>query len=397
MDFTELKEAVEAIAQKKEATAEELAEVKGQLDEFVNKSALQELATKNADLANTVEELKEQIADMEVKGHYSMNAQTHSFDLNSEVKSLALANPQADILSKANNEGLMRTDAESAGITIRTQYEQGIIKPLKERSAFLSRIGSRAVPNEDFKRLVKIKDADFRWGGENTANGTIANTGVQGYAEVTGTYGKAEAYPFITDEMLHDSEFNLVAELSESVLDEIADGIALAALKGDGNKKPKGLMAHTTGAAHEKFEVLEVGATGKLGANTAAAIKALRSIVRALKPGYRANAVWMMNEEQRDILAGFTYADGKSIINEDITEMPEGRLLGKEIVIDPNMAVGEMVFGDLNRGFTLLNVQGMKVLPNPYVAPGNTQFYHAIRVGTIVNDVQAVKIVKIKA
>ncbi|HFQ5192753.1 TPA: hypothetical protein ACGVAG_000812 [Vibrio vulnificus] len=85
MDFTELKEAVEAIAQKKEATAEELAEVKGQLNEFVNKSALQELATKNADLANTVEELKEQIADMEVKGHYSMNAQTHSFDLNSEV------------------------------------------------------------------------------------------------------------------------------------------------------------------------------------------------------------------------------------------------------------------------------------------------------------------------
>ncbi|EIU7855885.1 phage major capsid protein [Vibrio parahaemolyticus] len=397
MDFTELKEAVEAIAQKKEATAEELAEVKGQLDEFVNKSALQELATKNADLANTVEELKEKIADMEVKGHYSMNAQTKTFDLNTEVKSLTLANPQADILSKANNEGLMRTDAESAGVTIRTQYEQGIIKPLKERSAFLSCIGSRAVPNEDFKRLVKIKDADFRWGGENMANGTIANTGVQGYAEVTGTYGKAEAYPFITDEMLHDSEFNLVAELSESVLDEIADGIALAALKGDGNKKPKGLMAHTTGAAHEKFEVLEVGATGKLGANTAAAIKALRSIVRALKPGYRANAVWMMNEEQRDILAGFTYADGKSIINEDITEMPEGRLLGKEIIIDPNMTVGEMVFGDLNRGFTLLNVQGMKVLPNPYVAPGNTQFYHAIRVGTIVNDVQAVKIVKIKA
>ncbi|MEZ8138171.1 phage major capsid protein [Vibrio splendidus] len=393
MDFTELKEAVEAIAQKKEATAEELAEVKGQLDEFVNKSALQELATKNADLANTVEELKEQIADMEVKGHYSMNAQTKTFDLNTEVKSLAVKNPQTDILEK----GLTTVDAESAGITIRTQYEQGIIKPLKERSAFLSRIGSRAVPNEDFKRLVKIKDADFRWGGENTANGTIANTGVQGYAEVTGTYGKAEAYPFITDEMLHDSEFDLVAELSESVLDEIADGIALAALKGDGNKKPKGLMAHTTGAAHEKFEVLEVGATGKLGGNTAAAVKALRSIVRTLKPGYRTNAVWMMNEEQRDILAGFTYADGKSIINEDITEMPEGRLLGKEIVVDPNMAVGEMVFGDLNRGFTLLNVQSMKVLPNPYVAPGNTQFYHAIRVGTIVNDVQAVKIVKIKA
>lgn len=370
-----------------QATALEAVKAQGKAD---LEAAAQE--SKDAFYAQ-FEELKEQISDINAKGNFAMESQEKTFDLNAEVKSLAVANPSQDIMTK----GLVRTDGESAGVTIRTQYEAGIIKPLREQSAFLSRISHKAVTNEDYKRLVKIKDAEMRWGGENTANGTIANTGVQGYAEVSGSYGKAEAYPFITNEMMNDSEFDLVSELSESVLAEIAIGVNKAALNGDGVKKPLGLLQHTTGAAHEQFEVLEIGALSVLPKTTPLMVKALRGIVRSLKTGYRPSAVWMMNEEMRDALAAFVYTDGKSIINEDITEMPEGKLLGKEIVIDSEMPDGSIVFGDLAKGFTFLSVQGMQVLPNPYVAPGNTQFYHSLRVGTIVGDVQAVKIVKLKA
>lgn len=124
-------------------------------------------------------------------------------------------------------------------------------------------------------------------------------------------------------------------------------------------------------------------------------VKQLRLIARALKTGYRQNAVWLMNEEMRDELAAYVYTDGKSIINEDLTEMPDGRLLGKAIVIDSAVPAGTILYGDFQRGFTFLTVEGMTVLPNPYLAPGNVQFYHSMRVGTIVGDVQAIKIVKL--
>ncbi|MFM2580635.1 phage major capsid protein [Vibrio fortis] len=395
MELKDLMDAVQAIAEKKDATAEDVQAVKSQLESFATKEAVSNMESKAADVLAQVDELKEQIADMEAKGNYSMDlqAQAKTFDLNAEVKSLIAENPQVNILEK----GLTSADQASAGITIRTQYEAEVIKPMRERSAFLSRISHKPVLNEEYKRLVKIKDAEMRWGGENVANGSIANTGVQGYAEVTGTYGKAEAYPFVTSEMLHDSSINVMGDLAESVLDEIAVGINAAALNGDGNKKPKGMLRHIDGAAHEKFEVQEIGAAGALPKTTPALLKALRGIARSLKTGYRPGAVWMMNEAMRDELAGYVYTDGKSIINEDVTEMPDGRLLSKEIVVDCEMPDGVITYGDLAKGFTFLTVQGMTVMPNPYVAPGNVQVYHSLRVGTIVNDVQALKIIKLKA
>jgi HK97 family phage major capsid protein len=390
MELEQLMAAVQEIAAKKDASIEEIAQVKTQLQAFEAKHN-EALETKTSALEAEFNALKEQFLDMEAKGAYSMDHAQPQLNINAAIKSLAIANPQADILSK----GLTTADQASAGVTIRTEYEAGIIKPLRERSAFLSLIGSKTVQSTDFKRLVKVNGAEMRWGGENVANGAIASTGTQGYAEVMGTYGKAEAHPFVTNEMLHDSAFDLQAELSEAVLEEISIGVNDAALNGDGVKKPKGLLAHTTGASHEKFEVLTVGAAGKLATTTAAAVKALRDIARALKAGYRQNAVWLMNEEMRDVLAGFVYTDGKSIINEDVTEMPDGKLLGKAVVVDSAVPAGTIVYGDFQRGFTFLSVEGMSVLPNPYLAPGNVQFYHSMRVGTIVGDVQAIKIVKI--
>lgn len=391
LDLKQLQDAVTTVVTSKEQTDASINEVKSALTTLATKDAVEQLQTKNAALESTIDDLQEAIANLEVKGHYNMETQSKTFNLNTELKSLAIANPQVDILSK----GLTTQSAASASVTIRTEYEAGIIKPLRERSAFLSLIGAKTVQSTDFKRLVKISGAEMRWGGENVANGGIATTGVQGYAEVMGTYGKAEAHPFVTNEMLHDSAFDLQAELSEAVLEEIAIGINDAALNGDGNKKPKGLLAHVTGAAHEKFEVLTVGAASKLPVATKDMVKQLRLIARALKTGYRQNAVWLMNEEMRDELAAYVYTDGKSIINEDLTEMPDGRLLGKAIVIDSAVPAGTILYGDFQRGFTFLTVEGMTVLPNPYLAPGNVQFYHSMRVGTIVGDVQAIKIVKL--
>ncbi|MGI2107338.1 phage major capsid protein [Shewanella frigidimarina] len=393
LDTKQLQEAVQTVVDSKAATEQSITEVKSTLDLKASLTSVTELQTKNAELNEALSDLQEQVANLEVKGTYSMDAQTKTFDLNAELKSLTAANPSRDILAK----GLTTADQASAGITIRTTYEAGIIKPLREMSPFLSLCSHKVVPSEDFKRLVRINGAEMRWGGENVANGAIGNTGVQGYAEVQGTYGKAEAHPFVTNEMLHDSAFDLQAELSEAVLEEIAVGVNDAALNGDGVKKPKGLLAHIGGAAHESFEQLTVGAAGKLPVATKDILKQLRAIQRALKTGYRQGAVWVMNEEMRDELAGYVYTDGRSIINDDVTEAPEGRLLGRSIVVDSAMPAGTIVYGDVARGFTFLSIEGMTVLPNPYLAPGNTQFYHSMRVGTIVGDVQAVKIVTIKA
>jgi len=391
MELTEIMVAVQELATKKDTSIEEIAQVKSQLQAFETKGA--DAQTKTSAIEAELLELKESFLDLETKGHYNMDVEnTKAFDMNIELKSLAKANPQADILSKG-----LTSEASSAGATIRTEYEAGIVKPLREQSAFLSLIGHKSIPSEDYKRLVRVSNAGMRWAGENVNNSDIANTGTQAYAEVTGVFGKAEAYPFVTQEMLDDSAFDLQSELSESVIEEIGDGVAKAALAGDGVKKPKGLLATTTGADHEKFEVLTVGAAGKFGANTTAAVKSLRTIARSLKTGYRANAKWLMSEETRDTVLAFVYADGKSIINEDLTEMPDGRLLGKEIVIDSNMPENEIVYGDFERGFTFLTVRGLSVLPNPYAKAGNVQFYHAMRVGTMVNDTQALKIVKLKA
>jgi HK97 family phage major capsid protein len=397
LETKQLQDAVQTVIDSKLQTEQQITEVKSTLETLATKDSVEQLQTKNTNLESTIDDLKEQVANLEVKGHYNMETpQAKTFNLNTELKSHVRGlSKQEDIF--AVKAGMNTQDQASAGVTIRTEYEAGIIKPLRERSAFLGLMSHKTVSAATYKRLVRIKGAEMRWGGENVGAVVLGNTGVPGYSEVEGSFGKAEAKPYITTEMINDGAFDLVGELYETVTDEMAVGINRAMLLGDGVKQPLGFLNRTTGAAHEKFEVLEIGAAGALPAKTADFVKAIRAVMRQLGTGYRPNAKFVMNEAMRDAVAGYVYTDGRSVLQYDITDAPEGQLLSKSIIVDCEMPDDTFIYGDIAQAFTSLTVEGLSCLVNPFAADGVVSFYHSMRVGTIVGDVNAAKIVKIKA
>lgn len=76
------------------------------------------------------------------------------------------------------------------------------------------------------------------------------------------------------------------------------------------------------------------------------------------------------------------------------------RLFGYPIVINEDMddideaaASAPIMFGDFSRAFQIIDRVDVSMLRDPYTNPGSVMFYTRKRVGSMVLDAQAVKVV----
>jgi HK97 family phage major capsid protein len=127
----------------------------------------------------------------------------------------------------------------------------------------------------------------------------------------------------------------------------------------------------------------------------------LRSLKHALKPQYRQNAVWLMNDTTMELIANFKDGSGNYILNSGLTEKEPDTLFGLKIEIDDNMPnIGADAFpiaiGDWQRGYLVGDHKvGRRLLRDPYTTKGKTKFYVTRRLfGGVINH-QAIKLLKV--
>jgi|TARA_B110000908_G_scaffold171883_1_gene236351 HK97 family phage major capsid protein len=295
------------------------------------------------------------------------------------------------------------------GFALPTEVASNIIQLQHESSPIRQLVGGISTSTTDYSQLVSIGGSASGWVGETAAR---PNTGSPELAKISAVFGEVYASPKAYQHVLEDSFFNVEAWLAGEVAREFSEQENSAFLNGNGTNKPVGILngLDTTAAyiagdatrAFGKYQVIKSGVATNLGATSDAVINLLRSVVLNTKTGYLGNAKWMMSRATHNVLVDLKTTDGEYFLQRDITVAAAGRIFGYEIVINEDMAeigAGNMpiVFGDFAAGYQVVDRVGVSMLRDPYSAHGAISFYTRKRVGSMLLNTEALKVVAIAA
>ncbi|MRR56123.1 MAG: phage major capsid protein [Deltaproteobacteria bacterium] len=264
------------------------------------------------------------------------------------------------------------------------------------------------VSTPDYKKLVNTGGLASGWVGETQAR---PETDTPQLAILTPFMGEIYANPAATQQSLDDMSFDVESFLQEGIADEFADQEGAAFITGDGILKPKGLLTYptaTTADATRPFGTLQYFKSGDAsGFVTASATVSpadcLISLIYGVRKAYRKGSVFLMNSNTLSVISKFKDAvNGLPIWRQSLTEGQPSTLLGYPVEEDENMPdIGAnafpIAFGNFKRGFTIVDRMGTRVLRDAFTNKPYVHFYSTRRVGTFLNNSQAIKLLKIEA
>lgn len=295
------------------------------------------------------------------------------------------------------------------GFALPIEVSRNILELQHEKSPIRALVGGISTNTTDYSQLVSLGNAASGWVGETA---TRSNTNAPELTKISAVFGEVYASPKAYQHVLEDAFFNVEAWLAGEVAREFSEQENQAFLSGNGVNKPVGILngldttsAYTVGDSARdfgKYQVIKSGEAASLGATSDAVINLLRSVVLGTKTGYLAGAKFMMNRATHNVLVDLKTTDGEYFLQRDITAAAAGRIFGYEIVINEDMAdigAGNMpiIFGDFAAGYQVVDRVGVSMLRDPYSAHGAVSFYTRKRVGSMLLNTEALKVIAVEA
>ena len=197
----------------------------------------------------------------------------------------------------------------------------------------------------------------------------------------------------ISEELLHDSVFDMETYIANEFSRRIGNGEEEAFVKGNGTGKPTGIIHDTYGA--------------QTGVTTAAADKIsadeLIDLYHSLLTPYRKNAVWLMNDATVQYLRKLKDGNGQYLWQTSLVAGQPDTILGRPVYISrymPEIEAGAktIVFGDL-KYYWIADRQGrsFRRLDELFAVNGQVGFRGSERVDGRLILPEAVKVLKQKA
>lgn len=260
----------------------------------------------------------------------------------------------------------------------------------------------RQVGSTDYKELFDIGGAGFEWLGETD---TRNQTDTPNLVEVAPTFGMASAKPQASEESLDDLFFNVEDWLTSSASESMAVGEGVAFIRGDGVKKPTGILGGpapvATADASRAFGTLQFIASGQAAALPSNP-EVFLDMVYALRARYRNNAQWLTSKLILAALRKYKDGDGRYLWQPALTAGQPATFLGYGITEAEDMPAlaanaFPLAFGDFKEGYLICDRVGMRITRDEITTPGFVKFYVRKRVGGKLRNTQAIKLLKIAA
>lgn len=338
-------------------------------------------------------------------------------------------NPEAvHAYREANKEYLACTKAVSIGTTtagghaVPEVISRMIDQKLLDISNVLPEIKVVNVGTSDYKELVDVRGSSSGWVGEdgNSPLQTRSATNTPTIQQVAPTFGIVYAYPKATEESIQDIFFNVQDWLVNAAAEDFAQAIGAAVIAGSGTNRPTGFISGTpapvtTADGSRTFGTLQYIPTGKAGAlpdpfnlNSSPQVSTpqgnfLLTTVYTLKAGYRSNAKWAMEKATLLGIRKFRDGDGAYYWQPSLQAGQPSTLLGYPILEWEDMpSIGSntfpIAFGDFRAAYTFCNRVGTSITVDDNItAPGWVKYYIRRRVGGILRNDDAIKVVKCAA
>lgn len=349
----------------------------------------------------------------------------------------ALSGEIADIMKKTNRPGMANDkgtgilggDVKSA---LATFVRTGDDRELKSLSAGSDPDGGYLVLDEversiysvarnfsPMRRIARVKTVGM--GGTFEEPISIGGTG-------TGWVGESDSRPEtdspnlkmfsgdlfelysnvkVTQRLLDDSQYDVGGYVTDEIGEAFGEQEGTAFIIGNGVARPRGILSYDTSTSTDanrtwgQVQYIASGASGAFATGTDAP-DVLKDQVSALKAAYRRNASWLMNSATAGTVSKLKDTTGRYLWADGLAPGQPPSLLGYPVEIDENMpdiAADSLsiAFGDFQRGYTVLDRPGVKLLQDPYSAKPLVYFYGYKRVGGGIRDFNAIKLMKFAA
>lgn len=294
----------------------------------------------------------------------------------------------------------METDSDpDGGYAVPEQLDRNIIKLLSDDVVMRQESTVIHVGSPAYKKLVDLGGIGSGWVGETDARPA---TSTPKLAPVEPFWGELYGNPQATQTMLDDSFFNVEAFLQGDLSEEFAEKEEFAFTLGDGTKKPKGYLSYamtTESDADRAFGKLQ----NQIGtSSTSVKADELITLLYTLRKKYRSGAKWMFNNKTLSSIRLLKDTEGNYLWRPGIELGQPSNLLGYGIAENeqmPDMAAGASAisFGNFKRGYYILDRMGTRMLRDPYTNKPFVGFYTTRRVGGMLVDSNAIKVLTMKA
>ena len=372
-----------------------------------------------ADRAKKVEEMRGVVDDAEAFG--ALDAEVRAIDekieraerieeveRSAEARSIETATGEGSLadewrsLARGEHRAMsVGGGATTGGAFVPEQLSASIQRRLIEISPFRSLAAVDMVSTGDYKIVISDGGMATRWSAETADRSTLTDT--PAVRQITPTMGEINAYVQVSNELIEDAAFDVGSYILEEAAREFAKAEGTAFHSGDGVAKPTGWSTATFSTAADG--VRTAGQVKEILTGTIDNLDAthpfddLIDVVYDLAASYRQNAAWMMNSATAGVLRKVRDADGRYIWSDSLTAGGRPLLHGYPVVIDENMdAIGNaarpIAFGDWNRFYRIVDRRGMRVIRDEITNPGFTRLYISKRVGGIITDDNAVRVLK---
>lgn len=259
---------------------------------------------------------------------------------------------------------VMSTGSESGGMLVMPEELETSVRALLAKRTVMRNLANVITMTADRKIVLASSYGAAAWIGENGAYPKVDDT----YGTVTIGSHKLGKIIQVSDELLHDSEFDLNGLISTSFGRSFSEGEEDAYLNGDGTGKPKGVLVDA-----------QVGVT--TAAATAITADELLDLFYTLKSSYRQSATFLMSDGAEKVLRKLKNATtGDYMWQPGLTSGQPNTLLGRPVTVSdfmPTVAAGAkaIAFGDFSQ-YTIKDTLGMEmqVLDQLYAENGQVGF-----------------------
>jgi len=299
-----------------------------------------------------------------------------------------------DNLKELQQKALSTTVDGDGGFAVPEELDRNIIQLEHDMSPMRQVCNQITISTSDYKRLVSLGGAGSGWVGEEAARPA---TGTPTLAQIVASMGEIYANPQATQTSLDDMFFDAEAWLSGEVAREFAEQEGIAFLMGNGTNKPKGILANTlvtTDDATRAFGQIQKVHSGSAGSFDS---DDLLSLIYKLKKSLRNGAQWMFAGTTLHQIRTFKDSQGNYLWVPGIQSGEASSLLGYSIAENEDMPVvaadaNALMFGNFNRAYTVVDRIGTRILRDPFTNKPNVGFYTTKRVGGMLTDSNALKV-----
>jgi HK97 family phage major capsid protein len=354
-----------------------------------------ELNKLSADLADVAKRLARPAAGGESKGVLTPEQLEHKQAIASYLrkgdKSEALEREVKAMHSGSDPDG---------GYLVGTEMDTAIDRIASAETAMRGLAMVRTIGKKSYTKLLRTSGMSGGWVGEQ--EDSSETTGPK-HAEIVIDAQRMYVEPWVTNDMLEDSDYDLEGELTDEAGIAFSEAEGSAFISGDGIKKPRGFLAYPP-VANASYAWGKLGFIVSGGASSFASSNpgdALISLQHSLKQRYRPGAAWLMNDATLGIVRQMKDGSGNFYLwQPDPLAGFGGRLLGSPVATDdymPTVASNAfpIAYGNFKRGYTIVDRRGIAVIRDNVTKKGTTKFFFSRRVGGGVTHFEAIKLLKI--